>query len=99
VYERFDASSIAEADDARFDYFSNKVCACIGCLTVYWTWFHFDRSCNNEVFLPFTEVLGGISLYWYLPLISYSLYEALSKASFELHNPLNRQLQRIPGES
>ncbi|XP_066359435.1 protein NUCLEOLAR FACTOR 1-like isoform X1 [Miscanthus floridulus] len=25
VYERFDASSIAEADDARFDYFCNKV--------------------------------------------------------------------------
>jgi len=27
VYERFDASSIAEADDARFDYFCNKVCS------------------------------------------------------------------------
>ncbi|GJN13661.1 hypothetical protein PR202_gb00391 [Eleusine coracana subsp. coracana] len=25
VYERFDASSISEADDARFDYFCNKV--------------------------------------------------------------------------
>jgi hypothetical protein len=92
VYERFDASSIAEADDARFDYFCNKVCACIGCLTVYWTWFHFDRSCSNEVFYQLQRYLEALASTGICPLFH-------TQTSFELYNPLNHQLQRIPGES